>query len=299
MKKEDSYQPKESCPFENLEKSGNEILWRYPEGDNWQLTVAKNKFPAVKPGVCAPLGKIGPVSIHDGVGAHNLFIFKDHDKQLADFSSEEMRTVIRAYKKHFKEVADENCGKYTMIFNNYGKEGGASIYHPHSQIMSMPILPPYVARILYGAKRFYEENNKKVFSVVIDWERSEKKRIIYENELFVAFCPFASRFPYQVLILPKNGEAHFDQITEEGEDYFAQALLAVLKKIKIALGDPAYNFFIHTSPAKDVLPEIHEFYSWHMEILPKFSMAAGFEIATQVDINVVDPDTAAEKLRNA
>lgn len=298
-KKEDPYQPPNGCPFEDLKKSDNEVLWYSPEESNWQIAVVKNKFPALKSGVCAPGGKTGPFNTYDGVGAHDLFVFRDHDKQLADFSNSEMLAVVRAYKKHFKEVADQNCGKYTMIFNNYGKESGASLYHPHTQIMAMPILPPHVSRLLYGAKRFYQDNNKKVFNVMIDWEKSEKKRIIYENELFVAFCPFASRFPYQILIFPKVGDAHFDQITEEGEKCFAEAVSAVLKKIKTALDDPSYNFFIHTSPAKDVLPEIHEFYSWHMEILPKFSISGGFEIGTGIDINVVDPDVAAEALRNA
>ena len=76
-------------------------------------------------------------------------------------------------------------------------------------------------------------------------------------------------------------------------------MIQVLKKMRKVLNDPAYNFFIHTSPVETALENIHEFYSWHIEIVPKFSIAAGFELGTGVDINTVDPDRAAEELRNA
>ena len=134
---------------------------------------------------------------------------------------------------------------------------------------------------------------------MIDWEKEQNKRIIFENEFFIAFCPFASLFPYQVMILPKDREAHFDRLQEEAELPFAQALSTVLKKIKVALDNPSFNYFIHSAPVGGMLKNLHEFYTWHVEILPKFSTAAGFEIATGIDINVIDPDKAAELLINA
>jgi UDPglucose--hexose-1-phosphate uridylyltransferase len=299
LKKADFYQPKEGCPFEDLKKNGNEVVWTYPEGDNWKIAVAKNKYPAVKQGICGPISQFGPYHILEGVGEHDLFILKDHDKVLSDLSKGEMLGLVKSYLKRYKEVSKTQCGEYIMIFHNQGHEAGASVYHTHSQLISTPIMPPFISRIFHGAQKFYKENKKHVFSLMVDWEKEQNKRIIFENEFFIAFCPFVSLFPYQVLILPKDREAHFDQLREEAELPFAETLLTVLKKIKVALNDPSFNYFIHSAPVGGKLKGLHEFYAWHVEILPKFSTAAGFEIATGVDINVIDPDKAAELLRNS
>ena len=298
---EESYQPKENCPFEDPVKSGQEIIWGYPDNKNWQAMVIKNKYPAVLSGVCAPDRKAGPFNIHDGIGDHNIIVFKDHDLFFADFSIENAVDAIRVYKKIYIEMAKASeCVEYVTIFHNYGLEAGASIYHPHSQIISMPILPPDVSRSLYGSFRYFRENKKRAHDVIMEWELEQKKRIIYEDDMFVAFCPFVSKSPYEVRIFSRDSHAHFEKMPDEFDKYLADALITVLKKIKKALGNPPYNFFIHTAPTKeDKLENFHEFYSWHIEILPKLSIIAGFELGTGIDINVIDPDMAAEKLRNA
>lgn len=298
LKKADFYQPKDSCPFEDLSKNGNEIVWTHPNGDNWEIAVTKNKYPAVRHGTCGPVLKFGPYNVSEGVGEHDLFILRDHDKMLSDLNSDEMLSLVRTYLKRYREVSKEDCIEYIMIFHNQGHEAGGSVYHPHSQLISTPILPPFISRIFHGAHDFYKKNNKHVFGLMIDWEKEQGKRIIFENEFFIAFCPFASLFPYQVLILPKNREAHFSQISEEAERPFAEAMSTVLKKINKGLDNPSFNYFIHSAPVGGALKDLHEFYTWHVEIMPKFSTAAGFEIATGIDINVIDPDKAAELFRN-
>ena len=210
-----------------------------------------------------------------------------------------MLSLVRTYLKRYREVSKNECTEYVMIFHNHGHEAGASVYHPHSQLISTPILPPFISRNFNGAYEFYKKNNKYVFGLMIDWEKEQNKRIVFENEFFIALCPFASLFPYQVLILPKNREAHFDQLNEEAELPFAEALSTVFKKIKVGLGNPSFNYFIHSAPVGGSMKDLHEFYTWHVEIVPKFSTAAGFELATGIDINVIDPDNAAEKLRCA
>ena len=293
------YQPKEGCPFEDPEKSGQEVIWSYPDGKDWQVMVIKNKFPAVKAGVCGPGSQLGPFQLHDAVGSHDVVVFRNHDIHLADFSVSQAAEVIKVYKKRYQEIASQGgeCTQYISIFYNYGREAGASIYHPHSQIISTPILPPDVSRSIYGAYRYYRQHQKRVYDVVIEWEMKEKKRIVYENEHFVSFCPFVSKTPYEVRIFSKESHAHFEKMPDNLDKYLADALIAVLGKIKKVLGDAPYNFFIHTVPVGGMLENIHDFYHWHIEILPKLSMTAGFELGTGVDINVVDPDQAAEELR--
>lgn len=298
---EDSYQPPETCPFENFEKSGNEIIWRYPEND-WEITLIKNKFPAVVPGLCSPNRSSGCFSIHDATGEHDIFVFKDHDRHFADLHLEEVVHVLRAYKKRYKEIISmDECAKYIMLFHNFGKEAGASIYHPHSQIISTPILPPDISHSLHGARKFYNERKKRVYDDLIKWELKEKVRIVYENEKFVAFCPFVSKFPYEVRIFPKDSHAHFEQMPDDDNDmYFAQALSVVMKKIKLGLGNPPFSFFIHTAiPLAPDSVDVHEYYTWHLEVLPKIKITAGFEMGTGIEINVIDPDEAAKLLREA
>lgn len=299
--KNGALQADKDCPFDDPHKTGQEILWGYPDDKNWEIMVIKNKYPAVKPGMCGSGSKAGPFEVHDAMGDHDVIVYKDHDTQFADFSSEKLVSVIRTYKKRFVEIAEsrKDCTQYVLIFHNHGPEAGASIVHPHSQIISLPILPPDVTRSLRGSHQFYKDNDKRVYDIIIRWELEQKKRIVYENDLFVAFCPFVSKFPYEIRIFPRDSHAHFDQMPDTFDKYFADAMSVVLRKIKKSLNNPSYNFFIHTSPIRIGSPEnFHEFYTWHIEFIPKLSMAAGFEIGTGVDINVVDPDEAAELFRN-
>ena len=300
-KKEDYYQPKDGCPFEQPEKSGQKIVWGWPDNENWRVMVVKNKFPAVESGSSGLDRQIGPFNLYDAAGDHDVIIYREHDLNFSDFSVDQGVDAVRVYKKRYREMAEASSdSEHIMIFHNYGREAGASIYHPHSQIISLPILPPDISRSIYGSFRYYRANKKKVYDVIVEWELAQKKRIIYENDMFVVFCPFVSKFPYEVRIFSRDSHAHFEKMPDEFDKYLADALMNALAKIKRALGDPSYNFFVHTAPAKEnKLENFHEFYSWHIEILPKFSVSAGFELGTGLDINVVDPDMAAEELRKA
>lgn len=296
-----SYQSKENCPFEDLVKSGQEVIWSRPDSEDWRIMVIKNKFPAVQQGLCGPGRQEGPFSVNDAAGEHDVIIYRDHELNFSDFSVGEAAEAIKVYKKRYRQMAEaSDCVEYVAIFHNSGREAGASIYHPHSQMLSMPILPPDVSRSLYGSFRYYQQNKKRVYDVLIEWELEQKKRIVYENDMFIAFCPYVSKFLYEVRIFPRDSHAHFEKMPDEFDKYLADALTVVLRKIKKALGSPPYNFFIHTAPAQEnKLKDFHEFYSWHIEILPKLSISAGFELGTGIDINVVDPDMAAEELKKA
>lgn len=295
---EDVHQSKEECPFEDLEKSGQEIIRRYPDNDDWRVTVIKNKFPAVQSEICTPERKVGPFHVRDGVGQHHLFIYRDHEKQLNQFNPEEMSQVLLVFKQHKKEMKhDVACIKYVSLFHNFGSAAGASIYHPHSQILSLPILPPRVSRSLHGASRFFQKNGEKVYDKLIELEMKQKTRVVYENEHFIAFCPFAADFPYEVQIFPKDSTSHFVNVPDNQFSSLGQALSIVLGKLRVALGNPAFNFFIHTAPIETELANIQDFYTWHIEILPKVKVDSGFELGTGIELNVVDPDDAAQLLR--
>lgn len=291
-------QPQRDCVFEDLSKQ--ELIWREPDNGDWRVAVIHNKFPAVESGVCGPTTTVGKFKVHDGKGQHDVIVYRDHDKPVQDFSVAQAVEMIRAYKRRYREILDiDGCLQYILIFHNYGQEAGASIYHPHSQLLSTPILPPDVQHSLHGAQRYFAEHGRKVYDIMVDHELEQKKRIVYENGRFVAFCPFVSKYPYEVRIFPKEGHAHFERMPDEYDEAFAQALLAVLGKMRSALKDPALNYFIHTAPTESALGDLHDVYTWHLEVIPKVKIDAGFELATGFGVNMVDPDEAAELLKKA
>jgi len=146
---------KDNCPFDVLTGENNELIKGYPDDKKWDVMVVKNKYPVVQSGLCAPENMAGPFKTHFGSGSHEVIVFRDHDKSFYDFSKEDIAQAIRVYKDRYRVLSDdEGCTKYIMIFNNHGAAAGASIYHPHSQIISSPIVPPDVFRSLSGAYNY-------------------------------------------------------------------------------------------------------------------------------------------------
>lgn len=297
----DSYQTKEACPFENLQASGQNIVWSYPDNKNWFAAVIKNKFPAVSQNLCTTEKPYGPFKTFDAIGEHEVIVYRDHDRGIYAFSLEEFINLTRVYKKRYTELVNESeCAKYILIFHNHGHVAGASLFHPHSQIITMPILPPDVYHSISGSFRYYQEHKKRVYAELLEWEQKERSRVVYENKEFIVFCPYISKYPYEMRIFSKESHAHFNEMPDNVDELFADAMYTAIQKLKIVLDKPPFNMFIHTAPIIDEFGvDPHEFYHWHVEIVPHLKIDAGFELGTGIEINVVNPDDAAEALRNA
>lgn len=286
----------ENCPFDNLEKFGNKgKIMDYPNGEDWFVRVIPNKYPAFKMNTKLNKRSSGPYKIMDGVGFHEVLIYKDHFKHIYDFSEGELVRVFDVYQSRYLSLMNKKYVDYISIFHNYGKEAGASISHPHSQLIAAPIVPPDIHRSLVGSTEYYFKNKRCVHCIMIDWEKEDKKRIVFENDDFVAFCPFVSRAAFEVRIFPKDHKPYFERVTNEDKKGLAEMLKVILRKINRGLNGSAFNFFIHTAPCdgKD-----YPHYHWHIEVLPKTSIWAGFELGTGVEISTVEPEEAAKYLRD-
>lgn len=298
-KKKQWYQPKRTCPFENPQKSGNEdpvlVFYRDKTKKDWWLQVLPNKYPAFHSGLCPPEFPYGPYTRMEGVGFHEVVITRDHDRSFALLEDGEAEQVIRAYQERYLALMNEDCVKYISIIHNHGQEAGATIYHPHSQLIAIPVIPGDVMDSLKGASNYFKKHKHCVHCVMTDWERKEKKRIIYENESFIALCPFISRTAFEVVITPKTHSPHFEMINERDRVFFAKALRAVLRALWKGLKNPAYNYFIHTAPCEEKAN--YHFYHWHLELFPKTAIWAGFEIGTGIEISSIAPEDAAEFLK--
>lgn len=288
--------PKNQCLFEDLKKvSDSDPILTYG-GKDWRLAIMENKYPAfLHKNSCSLLGKYGPYAVMGAVGHHDMVITRDHNKNFAKLPISEARQVFEAFRDRYLMLLNDKCVEYISIFHNWGPKAGASIYHPHYQIIAIPVIPPDVNHSLKGSDRYFEEHKKCVHCVMIEWEIENKKRIVFENDGAIAFAPFVSREPFEIRIFPKKHLPYFENTLDVDLDYAVEALQFSLKKLKKNLKDPDYNFFIHTAPIKD--KQEHEHYHWHIEIIPKVSIRAGFELGTGVEINVVDPDEAAALLR--
>jgi UDPglucose--hexose-1-phosphate uridylyltransferase len=185
--------------------------------------------------------------------------------------------------------------KYILIFKNHGKVAGASLEHSHSQLIALPIVPKRVREEMEGAGRYYEYKERCVYCDMIRDEQREKERVIYEDASFIAFCPYVSRFPYEIWILPKLHCSDFANIRRDCVPCMARALRDSLLRLKKLLSDPPFNFIIHTSPVNG---HERDDYHWHVEIMPKLAKVAGFEWGSGFYVNPVPPDIAAKNLLN-
>ncbi|MBI1974976.1 MAG: hypothetical protein HYS57_01290 [Parcubacteria group bacterium] len=298
--------PRSTCPFEDpqktghglpllmLDRKGKEMRIMPGEKPDWFVQIVTNKYPAFGKGDCSIVHRDWPHLWLEGAGFHEVVIFRDHVKHMAHMTRDEIDVTLQAYQKRYQQLMHEDCVEYIMIYHNHGREAGASIFHPHSQIIANPVIPPDVGRSIKGSAQFYEKNRSCIHCAVIAAERKFKKRVIYENKSMVLLAPFASKVAFEVRAYPKRHAHAFEMVSSVIRRDVADVLKVALSKIVRGLGEPAYNFFIHTAPTR---PEHFAHYHWHIEILPKTSIWAGFELGTGMEISSVAPEAAAAYLR--
>lgn len=290
------------CPFcEGNEDAtpGEIIAYRNPgtqrNGPGWRVRVIPNKFPALE--IEGELNKRGE-GIYDmmrGVGAHEVIIESPrHLISTSELSEEQLREVLWAYRDRLVDLKKDPRLVYGMIFKNVGAAAGASLEHSHSQLIVTPIVPINVWEEMTGSLEFYNYRGRCVYCDMIQQELATERRIVLDTPSYVAFCPFASRFPFETWILPKNHSSHFENIQKNGIEDLAAVLRQVIGKVEAALDQPAYNYIIHTAPF-DTQELAH--YHWHIEIIPSLTKTAGFEWGTGFYINPVPPEQAAAFLR--
>jgi len=299
------------CPFcgGNEQMTPPEILAygppdRKPNTTGWQVRVIPNKFPALK--VEGELSRWG-IGLFDrvvGVGAHEVVVeTPDHNQHFCELPLEHIALILRAWKERLTDLDRDDRLRYALVFKNKGDEAGASISHPHSQIIATPITPNLVKQELISAKEYYTSKERCIFCDYMFQEISDEERVIYQDEHFVLISPFASRFPYEVWILPREHSADYINITDDAINSLAKVLKGLLIGFKETLKDPPYNLVIHTAPLRTPRPgywlTIEKDFHWHIEIFPRMTRVAGFEWGTGLYINPVSPEEATLTLRNA
>jgi UDPglucose--hexose-1-phosphate uridylyltransferase len=266
-----------------------------PNTPGWSYRVVANKFPALRiEGELEPSGE-GLYDRMNGVGAHEVVIeTPDHAATLATLSVDAVADVLLAYRERVLDLKKDPRFEYILVFKNHGAAAGASLEHPHSQLIATPIIPIMVSEELKGAAEYYGMKERCVWCDVIRQERRSRRRVIMEAHGFVALAPFAPRFPFETWILPTRHRSAFEEAGVEELRGLAQVLGEFLRRLDRVLQWPPFNFMLHTAPLRDgPLDHFH----WHLEIIPKLSNVAGYEWGTGFFINPVPPEDAAAALR--
>lgn len=301
-----------TCPFcEGMEHATpREISAVRPsgsasDGPGWELRVVPNKFPALKIEGTPDRRAVGMFDAMNGIGAHEVLIETPrHLLHMAEMAPDQMERIFFAYQQRLTDLQKDPRFKYILIFKNYGLDAGATIAHPHTQIIATPVTPLTVSDELESARLHFQLKERCLFCDILAQELDSGERIVHISDHFVALCPYASRFPYEVMVLPRVHAHDFGLSRPEVVRDLAATMHTVLKKLRVALNDPPFNFLFHTAPNPGHSKRRAHYWNtlefdwhWHVEILPRLTQTAGFEWGTGFYINSVAPEFAADALR--
>jgi UDPglucose--hexose-1-phosphate uridylyltransferase len=310
----------ETCPFcKGNEDKTPPTITALPNEENWEIRVVRNLFPVLGTDSDQKNISFGMQQVMDGYGHHEVIIdHHNHGMEVFEMSQEHLEMLIGVYRSRMEELfnSDDRL-KYVLVFKNFGSAAGASIKHTHSQLIAMPIVPENVHNEVISSQAYYSKHHQCVFCSLIDEaltfeatiysrESGEVRRkidvgqyVVERGERFIAIKPFASRYEWEVHILPLEHQSDFTKITAEDIADFARVLKRTMQRLDSVLGGAQYNYYFHTVPRCEESSGCDESYHWHMEICPRTSIPSGFELGSGLFITTVSPEDAATRLREA
>jgi UDPglucose--hexose-1-phosphate uridylyltransferase len=294
---------REQCPFcpGREAMTPPEVLSSRQNGSaanapGWDVRVVPNKFPALQVEGTLDRSGDGMFDRMNGIGAHEVIIeTPDHDRTMAAMSEPEIERVLWAYRERMLDLKRDIRLKHILVFKNHGYAAGATLEHPHSQLIALPVVPDFVREELEGARRHFEVKERCVFCDIVREEMRAGVRVVHENADVIALAPYAPRFAFETWFLPKQHGARFEEAPLHVTQGLARLLKATLQRIDRALESPPFNLVVHTAPFVD---GVGDHYHWHIELMPKLTRIAGFESGTGFSINPTPPEEAAKVLRS-
>jgi UDPglucose--hexose-1-phosphate uridylyltransferase len=288
----------EACPFcpGNESKTPPEVL-RYPgkEGEAWTVRVIPNKFAALSSEVQPTRSLTHLRRRIDGFGFHEVIIDSpDHSLCMALLTDEQVGRILTVYRDRYNTLSVDARVNHITIFKNHGADAGASLQHPHSQLIATPIIPSQVRHRLHEARRHYDDAGECMFCHMVEREVEDQTRIVIKGEHFVAMEVFASATPFASHIIPLRHMASFGDITEAEITDLARVLRSLLAKMYVGLENPDLNYTVRSGPTE--YSGARHFH-WYLSVIPRLTRVAGFELGSGMFINTVLPEAAAEFLR--
>lgn len=266
---------------------------------SWLVRVTPNRFPALAADAAGGEAHgVTPEGWHHmpGHGWHEVIVeTPEHDASLATMSEAQIRRVLEMYVRRFCALAQaEQSMRQVVLFRNHGRRAGTSLAHPHSQIVAAPVVAPGTLWRLTEEQKFFEAMGRCGMCHVVEREVIGGVRIVGAGARFITLAPYASRVPYHLQIIPRRHCPAFPEVEPDELDELAGHLRAALGALHGVLGDPDYNLVVVTPP----LDQVHRHAShWFIDVLPRTTTFAGFELGSRITINVQTPEQAAGELR--
>ncbi len=297
----------DAIPFSNhsLEISASEVTldnYRRPNAPGWMVRAVPNRFPFLESTQERILQQFGPHFATPNVGKQEVLIdLPTHSATLAELGSEEFQYLVHFYHRRLHQIRKEGRWRYAQLFKNQGPAAGASLQHLHSQLAALPFVPPSVAREQDFLARYQAENGMCYHCVALEYELRERWRFVAETDYFAVLCPFASRYAGEVHILPKRHTPCFVQSMREELDDLAVVLRKLFQKMETAISIADFNLVLRTSPwnyeSKKTMVDMN--FHWRLEICPRMTCQAGFELGTGCFVNPISPETIAARLKTS
>lgn len=271
-------------------------------GTPWQVRVVPNRAPAVRIEGDPQPRSDGFYDRMDGVGAHEVIVETPGDAALEDLELGDLGKVITAWKVRMLDLMKDRRLRSFTVVKNVGAAAGGRVTHSVSQLVALAFVPPVLRRKLEAAREFYARKHRSIFEDILAEEFRTGTRLVYENNGFTVFCPYAARAPFELALYPKRQCADFHGLTDQETAQFADALRSALRLLNAALDRPALNLMLFTAPTRtprrDHWNTIELDFRWHVELLPRLHHPGGVELATGAWINGVWPEVAAAHLRS-
>lgn len=274
---------KDTCPF----CLGNEDIcdketFRIESENGWLVKSIHNKYPIIDN------------KSDDVYGLHEVMVDTSrHDGNFYNMTEREFINLIMMYKNRSYELKNKKNVEYVSIFKNYLREAGASLDHPHSQIITLPFIPPEIKNELSIAEEYFKINNKCLYDDIIKQEINLNERVIYNGEKFIAIVPFATKYTGEIRIIFKDKIA-FDEISQCSINELAKLFEQLFKKIYQIEGNMPFNILVHTYPTNIDCKKI---FNSHIHIIPRKYSFGGFELGTGVYVSSRKPEEIANKLK--
>jgi UDPglucose--hexose-1-phosphate uridylyltransferase len=286
----------DTCPFCVGNEDMTDPVFREPANGAWSVRIIRNKFPALQPDEEHEVSGGLMDRRMSGTGFHEVLIeHPDHNRYLFDQTRDETRTVLAALQRRYIQIGLDQRISLVVIFKNHGAGAGASLEHPHCQILATPVMPSDVRKRTQDAREFFKEHGHCLFCGMIDDEIKSGIRIVNRSEHFVSFVPFAAISPFHIWLMPLRHSPDFGTVTDEEMGDLASHIRRVLRKIYFGLDDPDFNFVVRSQFERSAdVPSFH----WYMSFIPRVSQPAGFELGSGMFINASIPERSAEFLRN-
>ncbi len=306
------------CPF----CAGNEdrtppTISAYPNEEHWRVRIVENLFPVLGDDRRDTNLVFGLQQAIDGYGRHEVIIdHEQHGIAVHEMSERHLNLLLEAYRDRMQQLYDSDERiHYVLIFKNFGPAAGASIAHTHSQIIAMPVVPENVHNELQHSREYFRKNHQCIFCCLIDealtfeatiYDRNSGQirrkinvgqYVVERGERFIAIKPFASRYEWEVHVLPLTHQSSFLSLTEEDRADLARVLKRTMGRLDAVIGGAQFNFFLHSMPRSEQFSDCGESYHWHLEICPRTTIPSGFELGSGLFVSTISPEQAAEQLR--